>query len=197
MTIAWPASVLPTLPLRWQYVTNSVSTQSPFTKARRDEERIGAHWRVSAHFGPLYLAEARVLSSFLMALDGTVGRCVVPDWSYAGKQGGATGTITLTGNKDGKTATLAGVGGTGPHFLAGDRIEVGERLYQIVADFTASGGAGTVQLRPPLRQAHAAAAVEYQAPGCLMMLADDLQVALDALGGPIREATITMIEPLP
>jgi hypothetical protein len=197
MTIEWPAGILPTRPYRFTFLTNTASSISPFTRARRDEERPGAHWAMSAHFGPMPRDEARRLRAFLLGLDGPVGRVMVPDFSYEGQLGRASGPMTLTGAAGAKSVTVANVGGIAPHFLAGDRLEVAERLHEIVADAMASGGTATLSIRPPLREAVAGVRIDMARPRCRMQLPDDAQVAIDALSGPVREITLQLVEALP
>jgi hypothetical protein len=163
----------------------------------------GAAWRMELAFDGLAPARKRRLQGFLGSLYGPLGTVQVPDWDHdydtdsRGLGGGASGSITATGSKDARIIALAGVGGTAPHFLYGDRIGIGGRVYMVCQDATAaSGSIGSLSIAPRLREDAAAAPVALAGLTIDMRLLDDAQTMFDIAPEGTASKPLTLVEVL-
>jgi hypothetical protein len=191
--LAWPSSLFPS-DQEWELLTNTQSSRSPFTRTGQDVELQGAGWWCQLTFDALTPDEERELSGLLSALRGPIGRIAVPDFGFAGNRGGATGTLTATAGARSKIVTIAGVGGTAPHFRRGDRLGIGGRLHEVCFDVTASAGSAEVEIAPPLRAEAAAAPVITLGMTTIMQLPNDKQHRRRKRGSAPSSRQIELVE---
>lgn len=197
MPVELPASLLGPAEVEWRQLDNVISLLSPYDGARQDVRRPGERWACTITWPLMRAEEWRPIVAWLTALAGPSGRALIP---YHGPAlaGGASGSPTATGVRHAGTVSLASVGGTAPHFRAGDVIEIGERLYMVTADATASGGAVTLQIWPRLRADLSAAPVRLVGPRCTMCLADPETIARRGRTGHLAELDpVEFVEALP
>lgn len=195
-TTPWPYALLPPHTMTFRLTTNTHSMMGLW-KSSQDVEWPGVLWSCSVHFESLEPVLTRRVEAILAGLDGPVGRILIPDFESLTIAGGATGTLTATGTMLAKQVTIDGLGGTNPVFLAGDKMEIGERLYMCVEDANRSGATATVKVRPPLRVDYAAAPVKIVDPGTIMKLVDDRQLAKAVRSGRLADFDIDFTEVLP
>lgn len=123
----------------------------------------------------LPVADADVWRSLVLRLRGRVNRLAAWDPGRPYPRGTARGTITLSAGASIGATTLALTGATvpgggTPTLAAGDWLQVGtglstSQLVCITVDATLTGGAGTVQIEPPLRMGFSGgAAVRWDKP---------------------------------
>lgn len=117
-------------------------------------------WRVSLRsHASLSLALSAQWEAMLLQLRGGVNHLSVYDPVRTAPQGTYRGTVTLSGSHSAGATSLALTGGSGTQtLLAGDWLQVGtgvgtSQLVKVMANATASGGAITVTVEPPLRTA--------------------------------------------
>lgn len=118
----------------------------------------GDRWSLSAQYPPLTIAQAKVVKAFLLSLHGPVGTFLAGDFRNATPSGAVSGTVLVNGgsqvgyalNVDGLAASLTNA------FKAGDDIQIGNYLYQIVKDVSANGsGQCSLDIWPALRSSPA------------------------------------------
>lgn len=197
MPVELPSSLLRPAEVEWRQVENPISLESPYDGARQDVRRPGERWACTITWPMMTPTEWRAIIGWLSSLGGPSGRALIP---YYGPPlaGGATGSPTATGTRLAGTVTLNSVGGTAPHFRAGDMIEIAERLYLITADATASGGSVTLAIWPRLRANLAGAVVRLTNPRCTMCLAEPEAVRARFRAGYLAELDpIAFVEALP
>jgi hypothetical protein len=199
MAEPWPTTIRPTA-MDVQLGTTSIIIESQRNPLLAFVWELPIQlWSATLTFGMLTEPQRRLLQGFLAGLDGPAGRVELPDWDYDGVnagaiRGGATGSMTATGDKDAKIIDVSGVGGSAPHFRAGDRLGIGGYVYIVTADATASGGTAELSIRPRLRAQAAAAAVSVSGLTFVMRLADDAQNRIQARGGIRGEAAVSLVE---
>ena len=130
-------------------------TMSPFTLREQVFAHPGAAWTGQITMAPMKGATAHEWAAFINRLAGVVGSFLMapPDRTVP------TGTQTANFAASGASAiraTSVSVSGMGASktLLAGDRISIGNIIYEQVVDVTADGsGLATLTIEPPLRVA--------------------------------------------
>lgn len=196
--------------LRYTGLVLSLSTSAMVIPAQRNAnvatvfEGGTSGWMADLTFGPADAAVKFRLIPFLNRLRGPAGLMRLKDWDYEYDKtrrvprlgGKASGSITATGAKDAKNVNLAGVGGSTPHFLSGDRLQINDYVYEVQEDRNAVGTSITgIEIAPRLREDLSADAVVLTGIRFRMRLRDNNQVkrAVSA-AGTLQPVTISLIE---
>lgn len=134
-------------------------TRSPFTFATQAQQHQGQLWSAEVGVGgATSRAKAEPWIAFLSQLMGTYGTFLMGDPMGKTPMGAATGTPTVNGA--GQTGNTLATGGwtadTGNILMAGDYIQIGQRLYKVLNNHnTNSGGGTTLDIWPRLRESPA------------------------------------------
>lgn len=194
---AWPSALLPER-MTIQLVSVSGGTApSPYSGRQHFFRLPGGFWRAGFSWSSAREAQWRQIMGFVAGLGGRAGRFTLADPGYRIALGGFTsGTVTATGTALASTVALAGLAGTNPVLVIGDRLSIADRLYMVTADATHTAGAATVSIAPPLRASCSSAAVNLTAPVGTFSLADDQQGSVGIRPPWFGEVSIEMVEPL-
>lgn len=165
MTISYPLS-LPTtgvrsITLRARQVVGS--TASPFTGQQQLVRHQGSWWEAEVSLPPMARADAEEWIGFLLSLRGRWGTFLLGDPNATSPRGTWAGTPLVNGaSQTGETLVVDGFS-AGATARRGDYITLGSggsaRLYKVLSDETAAGGAMTLDLFPRLRESPADNAV--------------------------------------
>tara|TARA_R100001086_G_scaffold202280_1_gene118407 strand:+ start:1881 stop:2504 length:624 start_codon:yes stop_codon:yes gene_type:complete len=189
-TYSYPISY-PTAPnyseSRFQLERLTGVTESPFTGSQQtfSYEKF-SKWSAVLTLPPMKRAQAAEWQAFFLKLRGRHGTFSLGDPDATSPQGAVAGTI-LVNNGSGYTAgttTIATDGYTNADstvvFKAGDYIQIGTTLHQIVNDATCTSGAANLDFEPALKSSVADdAAITYTNPKGIFRL-DSNQVGWDA-----------------
>lgn len=158
MTISYPltlpTSVSPSS-VRFTSIEAIAVSRSPFTFARQVQEHAGNSWGAQVTLPPMTRATAEEWNAFLLKLRGMKGTFFLGDPLAEAPRGVATGTPLVKGANqtgytlatDGWTHSVTGI------LLAGDYIQVGQRLYKVLNDADSdSSGNATLDIWPQLRE---------------------------------------------
>lgn len=158
MAISYPLSIpsdVAPRTMRW-YGRNSVGlSMNPFTLTTQVQAFQGQLWGVDIAFPPMDRATAEKYVAFLLSLRGQYGSFYVQDNLGILPKGVATGSPKVNGaNQTGEQLITDGwdVSQTGI-LKAGDKIQVGNRLYGILQDANSDdSGNATFDIWPRLRE---------------------------------------------
>lgn len=175
--IAWPEALVPQTA---QLLLRKSGAQfaSPFNGTVQSLEFIAERWVASVSLAQMAARNPRGVHAFCNRLAGGVQRVQV--WAFHTRgvpRGTMRGSPVLASDAARGDTSLAISGataasGSGPiTLLADDFIGVGGQLFQVVADTTLSGGAGSVPVIGRVRSALLATApVVWLRPTCEMVL---------------------------
>lgn len=129
-------------------------SESPFTLQRQVYRHSGERWRVAIVLPPLTRQQADEWTSFLLYMSGGFGQVWFGDVLQASPRGKAWGSPQV--NTDGQSGRTLQIKGFNPNvegvLLAGDRVQVGNHLYQNLRDVNSDGsGYATLDIFPSLR----------------------------------------------
>ncbi len=131
----------------------AVST-SPFTLQQQVFRHTGGRWRVSIVLPAMSKANALAWSAFLLSLDGQYGTFLFGDVFNPAPKGLAWGSPVVAGSANvGKVLTTRGWNANITGILkAGDKIQIGSYLYQVMRDVNSDAdGEATLDIWPRLR----------------------------------------------
>lgn len=193
---AWPAALIPN-EVDWGIRTNTLAMTSPWTGGGTFYELQGARWECTTIFRNLPASLHRELLGLLDHLRGGVTTVALPLWMHEERQGGATGSMTVTADAHAKLIDVAGIGGTNPAFKRGDMVGIAGRLYRVTKDATATAGAAEVSIAPPLRAAASAASLVLTGLTVPMRLTDDDSAVARFRPKPLADVSVSWLEALP
>jgi len=141
------------------YTNNAVAVaRSPYTFATQVQEFSGQSWSAEVTFPEMTRNEAEEFNAFLISLMGQKGTFYLGDPLAEQPRGVASGSplvkgASQTGNElltDGWNTSVTGI------LLAGDYIQIGQRLYKLLEDADSDGsGNATLQIFPRLAESPA------------------------------------------
>lgn len=140
------------------------ATQSPFTFDVQVQKHQGAVWLFDLEYPPMTQAQAALWEAFLLKMQGRYGTCYVPHPDRQSPAGTVDSAVTVSGgSQTGNQVDLTGFDAFETGLKAGDVIQIGDYLYQVVDDATAdSSGGASVNIEPSLRASPAnGASVTY------------------------------------
>lgn len=129
-------------------------SESPFTLQRQIYRHNGDRWRVSIVLPNMRREHALAWSSFLLSLDGAYGTFLFGDVFNPNPNGSAIGIPVIAGSANtGRVLATRGWEASTTNILcAGDKIQIGSYLYQVVRDVTSDiNGFATLDIFPRLR----------------------------------------------
>lgn len=136
-------------------VRKTAVAESPFTGQQQVYAHPYALWQMEFTLPPMTPAQAGAWKAFIVQLQGRRGSFQASDPDMKAPLGTAT-TATVNGaSQTGNSLIVDGMGAS-TTLLAGDYVEVNQRLYMIAANVTSSGGgAATLTIEPALRSSPA------------------------------------------
>lgn len=164
----WPVTLEPTR-IDWELESNSFVHTSTLSNAQQVVDHAGDFWACTLYFEFLNRQTERELSAVVGSMRGMAGTVKVPTWTRERTDDIGT-PVVVTANANAFIVTLGGLTASVLAFRAGDYINIGTQLFEVVKDATADGsGQAVVELNRRVRATQAAgAAVEYKAPYCIM-----------------------------
>lgn len=184
-TYSYPLSY-PTSPnfsqSRFQLMRRTGITQSPFTGTQQtfSYEKFSM-WQATLTLPPMKRTQAAEWQAFFLKLRGRRGTFELGDPDATSPQGAVAGTIAINngGGYSAGISTIATDGYTNGDgtvvFKAGDYIQVGTTLHQIVNDATCSSGAANLDIEPALKTTVGDdATITYSSPKGVFRLDDDV-----------------------
>lgn len=187
MTITYPLS-LPTtgvrsVRLRARQVV--AATASPFTGQQQLVRHQGSWWEAEVTLPPMDRIDAEEWIGFLLSLRGRWGTFLLGDPNATSPRGTWAGTPLVNGaSQTGETLVVDGFSG-GATAKRGDYITLGSggsaRLYKVLSDETAAGGAMTLDLFPRLRESPAdnAAVTTSNTTGLFRLASNETEWSID------------------
>ncbi len=133
-------------------------SESPFTYKQQVQEGRGQRWAVEITLPPMVRGQAEPWFALFMRLNGRAGTFVMGDVDGAVPRGLASGSPVVagagqSGNALQTSGWSAGVSGV---LLAGDWVQLGNRLHKVMADVDSDANGGAVlPLWPRLRESPA------------------------------------------
>lgn len=147
---------------------------SPFTGSDQVYEWPGEYWVARVTLGDLPRTEVQRWHGWVAALRGPVGTFLIGDPSVTGPLGAGGGTPVVDGSgQTGRVlATRGWPNGVAGVLVAGDMIQIGNRLHMVTADAASDGGGdAALDIWPRLRESpDDGAAVVTAAPKGLFRL---------------------------
>lgn len=136
------------------------SASSPFTKGSHSVDWGGRVWHARVTLPPMTRAVAAPWLAFFKRMRGRANYCLLGDWDRRTARGNPAGSPLVDGaSQTGNGIAVKGFS-AGATLLEEDHIQIENRLYAVVANFTADGsGEGTIQIEPNLRSSPADGAV--------------------------------------
>lgn len=162
--------------IEWRLPSNIVRLESPFTRQTQVIARMGERWECTITYPPRPTSDAyfyQAIGTHLWVRDDGVNpvasEWMIPFLGYAGPQGGAAGSasLTATGTSGSRLLTIDGLTSQpDPVFVGGDAIQVGDHLYLVAASHVnrGSGSSAVVPVWPRLRANYSSAAVSLTNP---------------------------------
>ena len=179
-----------------QFVSNTDSFVSPFTRATQTTDRGGEHIMATITYASLETEDRALLIAFLAKLNGLQHRVNLP-FHAIDNQGLFGGTPLVAGaSQTGNTLDVDGCSNSITGLIkAGDWFSVNEEMKIATADASSSGtGTITLTFSPRLRTAPADnAAIETTAPTGVFMLANQTQ-SWNYRPGKFSDFTLSFIE---
>lgn len=161
MTISYPLTP-PSTPGFKRFSMTALSavglSKSPFTFVSQAQKFAGQSWAVEATLPFMERATAEPWIAFLLSLNGPHGNFLLGDPTGKTPRGQATGTPVVNGsgqtgqvlNSSGWAVSITGI------LKAGDYIQIGTRLYKVLADANSDGsGLATLDIWPAIRESPA------------------------------------------
>lgn len=129
-------------------------SESPFTLHRQIHRHAGERWRVQIDLAPMTDVQAGEWSSFLLLLDGGYGSFLFGDVFNLQPKGLAWGSPVVDGAA--QTGKVLNTKGWEPNvegiLLAGDKIQIGSSLYQVLRNVNSDAtGKTTLDIWPRIR----------------------------------------------
>lgn len=161
MAISYPLTIPSTPGFRVFNMLHDVGTakaSNPFTGQTQVQEYAKKKFLIEAQLPPMERSTAEAWRAFLAKLSGPKGTFLIGDPLAKQPRGVATGTPLVNGASqtgqslitDGWTPSTTGI------LLAGDYIQIGQRLYVILIDADSDGsGNATLDIFPNLRESPA------------------------------------------
>ena len=135
--------------------TNQRVNAAPFGGSEQAVDMLTDRWLLSCELPSRSQASGAALEAFIAAMRGQTNVCALWHFVRPAPRGTARGTILINGAVAQGASSIA-VDGISPAtgtLLAGDLLGVGDMLFMVAADVTASGGAATVSLVNRVRTA--------------------------------------------
>lgn len=151
--------------------------RSPFTFSTQTQLHRGQAWAAEVGISPCGTDLAEPWLAFLLSLNGPHGTFLLGDPWHRSPRGVATGSPIVSGAHAPGASTILTSGwtqSTAGILLAGDYVQIGERLHKVLADASSSAsGAATIEIFPALRaEAPSGVAIVTESPVGLFRLAD-------------------------
>ncbi len=130
-------------------------TGSPFTLRQQVYAHPGAAWVGRVVLAPMQGETAHEWASFINRLAGISGSFLMEPPDRFEPEGTQTGDFTVASSAALRATSISASGmGAAATLKAGDRIEIGNIIYEQVVDVTADGsGLATLTIEPPLKVA--------------------------------------------
>ena len=187
MPITYPLSIPTTgirsISLRARNVVGA--SISPFTGQQQLVRHQGAWWEADVSLPPMKRPDAEEWIGMLTSLRGRWGTFLIGDPAGAAPRGTWAGTPLVSGaGQTGETLAVDGFSG-GATAKRGDYVQIGTggsaRLYKVLADATAAGGAMTLDIWPRLRESPAdnAVVVTTSTVGLFRLASNDTEWSVD------------------
>jgi hypothetical protein len=129
-------------------------TRSPFTFDDFFYVHPASAWSGTVSLPLMKAATAAPWSAFINELDGISGTFLMAPPDRSSPRGTQTANFTVSGAHAARVTSLAVTMTASATLLAGDRISIAQKLYEVATDATADGGgAATLEIRPPLKAA--------------------------------------------
>lgn len=170
---------LPTTPkisaARFGLLSNMTLFSSPLTRVQQVLSRPGQVWQADCSLPMMLEATAAPWRAALTSLRGRQGTFTLGDPAYTGARGTVAGTPLVNGASQTGNNLITDGWGASATILKGDYFALGNYLYIMTIDVTATGGgAATLTFEPTLRASPANnAAVTVSSPKALMRLTAD------------------------
>lgn len=202
MAITYPITI-PVAPKSYTLTQNSVvsMSQSVFTGTQYVQNFSGQWWGLSVTFASGNRNTHSALNASLNSLNGKYGTFKFTlSGQEASPMGVATGTPLVKGAGQGNASTLDTDGWTPSTtgiLKAGDFIQVGDSLHQVLEDATSdSGGNATLSIFPNVRDGTADnAVIVTESPSGIFRMLSDFSSTMQ-VGGIYSETTIQAVEVL-
>jgi len=153
----------------WGQQSNTRVFRSQFTSAIQTLQSPGALWMCRYSYPSMNKDNARLFKAFLAKLRGQTNRFKAIDFTFTGVVASVTATASVGAN----VAVLSGPVSA----VAGNYVTIGGEFKMIVEDSSGT----SITIEPPFRDAHAAAAADFENPSCLMVINEDSVKWLDGL----------------
>ncbi len=130
-------------------------TSSPFTLKEQVYAHPGAAWEGNVELVPMVGETAHEWAAFIHRLAGKSGSFLMPPPDRTSPIGTQTANFTVASSAALRATSISADGMVAAATLkAGDRIEIGNVIYEQVVDVTADGGGlATLTIEPPLKVA--------------------------------------------
>ncbi len=167
---------------KFQLMRRTGISQSPFTGTQQtfSYEKFSM-WQATLSLPPMKRAQAAEWQAFFLKLRGRRGTFELGDPDATSPQGAVAGTIAINngGGYSAGVSTIATDGYTNADstvvFKAGDYIQVGTTLHQVVNDATCLSGAANLDIEPALKGSVGDdAIITYTNPKGVFRLDDDV-----------------------
>jgi hypothetical protein len=171
-----PATGIRSIVMRQRNVVGA--SVSPFTGAQQLVRHQGAWWEADIRLPAMKRADAEEWVGFLASLKGRWGTFRLGDPAGASPRGTWAGTPLVSGGgQTGEAITIDGFS-AGATAKRGDYIQIGDRLYKVLADTTAAAGAMALDIWPRLRESPAdnAPVTTSNAAGLFRLASNDVDV---------------------
>lgn len=160
MPISYPLD-LPATPGPVRVVFSAMSSvglnRSPFTYQTLTQENIGQMWAIDVTLPPMKRETAEPWVAFFLKLNGQRGTFLIGDPASAAPRGTVPGSPLVDGAHAAQSSELSTKGWATSQtgiLLAGDYIQVGNRLHKVLDDADSDGsGEATLTIWPRLREA--------------------------------------------
>lgn len=159
MAITYPLTIPEPLPdkLVLRAVDVAAISFSPWTGEQQVQQHQGAWWEGEVSLPFMKRAQWAKWAAFLISLRGQVGTFYMPAYMTLSPQGSGGSPKVNGGGQTGATLNLKNFAvSTSNVLLAGDFLQVGDELKQVLTDTSSNGsGYATVDIYPPLRESPA------------------------------------------
>ncbi len=193
--LTFPTTLAP-VSTRLELVSMVGFSRSPFSAAGQAQHWGGFMWRMSVSMPAMLRATADEYIAFFHKLRGRYGSFRMPDFDRRTARGTWGTPLVKGGSQVGNTLDIDGVGNTTTRY-AGETFQIGDYLYQLVANNTSdSSGNATLTFEPPLRSSPADnAAITFTNAKGLWRL-DQNSVVWDSDANGVHTLSFTAIEKL-
>lgn len=193
--LTFPTTVAP-VSSRFELVSLVGFARSPFSGAGQAQQWGGFMWRASIVMPGMLRAAADEYVAFFHKLRGRYGWFRMPDFDRRVARGTWGTPLVKGGGQSGNTIDIDGVGNATTRY-AGETFQIGDYLYQLVANNTSDGsGNATLVFEPPLRSSPSDnAAITFTSASGLWRL-DQNSVPYDSDAMGVHGFSFTAIEKL-